>query len=850
MLSKVPEIWIYNIYLGGVSFCSSNTYRLIMYETIVFLLLVAIFIVLLVFKGETASAILILKSQIMDLQKQLEQYRSQALPPPPVEEKLQEAPLRTPVIPVVKSPEPEPPKPEVVLEKPELVTQPEPEPVYMPEPEVVAPPVAAVADNSWSVSPEVLAQVPPVNQEPEKPGFWERNPDIEKFIGENLFNKIGIAVLVLGIGFFLKYAIDKDWINEIGRTFIGIICGGLLIGLSYKMRKTFAAFSSVLVGGGVSVLYFTITIAFHQYHLISQTLAFILTIFITAFTVLLSLNYNRKELAVIAIIGGFSAPFMVSTGEGNILVLFSYILILNIGMLVLAFYKKWNIVNIICYLATIMIYGGWLIYRLNEQHPAKPVPYGTALVFGTLYYFVFFAMNVINNVRNRKTFNFFDISILLSNTFLYYAAGMMILHQMSGDTWQGVFTALMAVFNCIFAYSLYRNERADRTLIFLLIGLVLSFVSLTAPIQLHGNYITLFWAAETVLLLWLWQKSGIVLMKYVSVIVLLLMTISLLIDWSQLYDSAHQHFIPFVNKAFVTSAVAVTSLFLLRRLCKNEDQEKPFVIDLSVSFYQTALLSLAILFIYVGGLLECLFQSNYYFFILTPVMAGIYNYLFAGVLLYLGRHRFTSIRLPLLGLALIVILAFPLYYNRAIIDIRSGVLEGKEPAVYFFLHYVLLALLVTVIYQAWKTMASFKRPDYELIFQWISSAVILFLISASLDHLVVFIGSRTPADADAILYNTHRVGYAILWGAFAFILIYLGLRWKSKAVRIISISVFGLTLLKLFLFDFSGLGEGGKIAAFISLGVILLVISFMYQRLKKIFFADDQQQNNIPESHE
>jgi uncharacterized membrane protein len=827
-----------------------------MYETIVFLLLVAIFVVLLIFKGETGTAITILKAQILDLQKQLSQLQS-APRPDTVVEKAMEASTRISTPPVAPPEDMIPPKPDIIYRQPVPAPVPEPtpapvipEPEFVPEPEIVIPPVAAVEaidTPAWSVAPEVLAHAKPL-PEPEKPPFWERNPDIEKFIGENLFNKIGIAVLVLGIGFFLKYAIDKDWINEIGRTFIGIVCGGLLIGLSYKMRKTFAAFSSVLVGGGVSVLYFTITIAFHQYHLISQTLAFILTIFITAFTVLLSLNYDRKELAVIAIVGGFSAPFMVSTGEGNVLVLFSYMLILNIGMLVLAYYKKWNIVNIICYLATILLYGGWLSSRILDTHPVKPVPYGTALVFGTLYYFVFFVMNVVNNVKNKKAFNFLDISILMTNTFLYYSAGMLILNEMSGDTWQGLFTALMAIFNCIFAYSLYRNERADRTLIFLLIGLVLTFVSLTAPVQLHGNYITLFWAAETVLLLWLWQKSGIVLMKYVSVLVLALMSISLMLDWGQLYDATKQHFIPFINKAFITGAVSVIALFLLRRLCKAEDPEKLFIIDMSASFYRTFLLFMSVVLIYIVLLLELLYQSNYYCELLTPVIAGAYNYLFIGVLLYLSRNKFTAVRLPLLGLALVALLAFPFYYNGAIIDVRTAVLAGKAPAAYFYIHYLLMILLAGVIYQSWKTVASFKRDEYQLAFQWIASTLILFVISASLDHLVVFIGRNTAANI--VLYNTHRVGYAILWGAFAFVLIYLGLRWKSKAVRIISISVFGLTLLKLFVFDFAGLGEGGKIAAFISLGVILLIISFMYQRLKKILFADDQQQKSTPENHE
>ncbi|MBA3899851.1 MAG: DUF2339 domain-containing protein, partial [Bacteroidetes bacterium] len=146
---------------------------------------------------------------------------------------------------------------------------------------------------------------PPSPPPPPKPGFFDRNPDMEKFIGENLANKIGIAILVLGIGFFVKYAIDQDWINEIGRVFIGIICGGILIGIAHRLRKTFTAFSSVLVGGGIAVLYFTIAIAFHEYQIFSQTQAFLLMAGITAFSVLLSLGYNKQELAVLSILGGF-----------------------------------------------------------------------------------------------------------------------------------------------------------------------------------------------------------------------------------------------------------------------------------------------------------------------------------------------------------------------------------------------------------------------------------------------------------------------------------------------------------------------------------------------------------------
>src|SRR6185436_1356564 len=136
---------------------------------------------------------------------------------------------------------------------------------------------------------------------------------------------------------FVKYAIDKDWINEVGRIIIGLACGSLLIGLAHRMRKNYRSFSSVLVGGGLTVFYFTIAFAFHQYQLLSQLSAFIIMVVITAFAVLLSVLYDRMELAILASIGGFITPFLLSTGNNNYVALFSYLGILNTGLIVLAY---------------------------------------------------------------------------------------------------------------------------------------------------------------------------------------------------------------------------------------------------------------------------------------------------------------------------------------------------------------------------------------------------------------------------------------------------------------------------------------------------------------------------------
>jgi len=164
----------------------------------------------------------------------------------------------------------------------------------------------------------------------------------------------------------------------------------------------------------------------------------------------LSILYDRKELAILAIIGGFGSPFMVSDGSGNYQVLFSYITILNIGMIVLSYFKRWNAINVISFVFTILLYSGWLIKTFNYDD--EPLPYIGALLFATIYYLLFFAMNIVNNIKEDRSFVMFQLSILISNTFLYYSAGMFILKGIHGGLYQGLFTILIAAFNFIFAY--------------------------------------------------------------------------------------------------------------------------------------------------------------------------------------------------------------------------------------------------------------------------------------------------------------------------------------------------------------------------------------------------------------
>ena len=440
-----------------------------------------------------------------------------------------------------------------------------------------------------------------------KPSFFERHPDMEEFIGENLVNKIGIAILVLAIGFFVKYAIDQNWVGPVGRVSIGILCGAILVGTAHKMRNSYKSFSSVLAGGGLAVFYFTITLAYHQFKLFDQTTAFIIMIVITVFAVMLSLLYNKQELSVISLLGGFLAPFLVSTGNGNYKTLFIYVIVLNIGLLIIAYNKAWRSLNFLCFLFTVVLFGGWIVFlNLNIGFET----YKNAFLFATIFYVLFFAINIANNIKEKKNFIASDFGILLTNTALYFGVGIYCLQKMNAGEFKGLFSAGMGIFNLVATYFLFRKQKIDQNILYLLIGITLTFISVTAPLQLSGNNITLFWASEAVLLYWLFTKSQLRIIQTSSFIVWVLMLISLLMDWSKVYIEYNGAVNIVANKGFITSFFAAIATYLLYIIRKNE---KPITNTLNLVPSKLFFRITAIILLFISGTLEINHQFEYYY---------------------------------------------------------------------------------------------------------------------------------------------------------------------------------------------------------------------------------------------
>jgi len=724
-----------------------------------------------------------------------------------------------------------------------------PMPFVQPVPK--AEPVKEIIIEKKETEPEVIATTPvEKNQSLEQPAepVAARIPapvitpvkeerDLEKFIGENVASKIGIAVLVLGISFFIKYAIDKNWLQEGGRVIVGLFSGTLLIGLAHYYRNRYRSFSSVLVGGGLTVYFISIAFAFHQYHLIGQVQAFIYMVVVSALAVALSLYYNRQELAILATIGGFITPFLVSTGENNYIALFTYLAILNTAFTALSWFKRWPAINMIALFATVVIYGGWLLLDAGEADGAFPV--FNALFFGTLFYLLFMAMTIINNLRLSVPFGALQFLTLAGIHFLYYTAGIYILGNGGTRTDRGLFTLALGVFCGLLAFVFRNNQRADKNFTHLLTGLSLAFIGLTAPVWLKGNAVTLAWMGESLVLLYLYRRTTLQLLVQASFLLLVAAWVSLAINWTDYFDTRLPMPVVF-NKIFITALVVAIGSKLYSVMARR--------LEPGTAIQQLSLEQLSFISGYVAvlaGYLSGLFEVGYQFtarITSAPVnvlFQQLYTTVFAIVLLALmkGYRRFRILGL----LAWIFCYLFYLFGLSPFEAVSAAVFDKTLPEYFLLVHWGYVLLMGLFTFLVIRSLYSYAPPawqEYKPAFTWLFSIAVIFLLSSELYHAMQWISFHQDRDWQwwANLYR--KAGLSICWGVCSFAMMWLGMRYRFRQVRILSLGLFTVIIFKLFLFDIVNIPPGGKIAAFILLGILLLVVSFMYQRLKQLILED------------
>ncbi len=628
----------------------------------------------------------------------------------------------------------------------------------------------------------------------------------EKLIGENLFGKIGILVLVVGVGFFVKYAIDKDWINEVMRTVLGFLIGSALLFVAERLREKYRTFSSLLAGGAFGVFYLTVSIAYHYYHLFTQEVAFIILVLITILMSVLAILYDRRELAIIALVGGFLAPFIVSSGDGNYVVLFTYIAVLNLGMFFVSMYKKWAEIPVVSFVFTYIILGLYVmnIYLFTPM-AVTTVKAGHLLAFATLFYFIFL-LPVMLILRNQGLkMNRLLLSLVVANNFLYLGLGCLFLADIALPfRVEGLLSLFIAIINLGMGVWLKKTEGDYRFLLYTMIGLVLTFVSIAVPLQLDGHYITLFWASEMVLLLWLYARSQIRVYEYGTCVLMALTAVSFVMDWQ------------FEKDTFVVNLYTALAAGAFAWLQFKYREELSEVRLLTYRPWNGVMWCVAAGIFYLTFMKEINSWDVFY----TDCLQLLFTVGCIGVFSFAFHKRFDIGKFPVPYLVGIGISA---------LSLMTGVMRDYTGAMVVLISWISVAVIIGTLYYVGRMY--YARFGFKANFTIYLNVLATLLWLSVINQFLYQIGVRDEAST----------AFSVGLTTAGFVQMLLGMRLHQKVLRMISLVVFGIVLVKLVLIDLWVLPPLGKIIVFILLGVLLLVLSFLYQKLKNVLFKDDDE---------
>ncbi|XLS29166.1 DUF2339 domain-containing protein [Flavobacteriaceae bacterium M23B6Z8] len=709
---------------------------------------------------------------------------------------------------------------------------------------------------------EVIATDPAKNisQQPSQPILTARKPkpakvkgDWEKFIGENLISKIGILITVIGVAIGAKYSIENDLISPLTRIILGYLAGIVLLGFGIKLKKKYENYSAVLVSGAIAILYFITFAAYDFYSLIPQLLAFFLMVVFTVFGVVAALNYNRQVIAIIGLLGAYAVPYLLSDGSGQVAVMFSYIAIINVGILVISFKKQWKPLYYTAFALTWIIYLSWYLFSYSKEEN-----FLIAFLFVTVFFLIFYITFLAYKLIRAEKLGAGSVIVLLLNAFIFYGIGYALLNNHeTGKELLGIFTVFNAIIHFIAGFIIHRKKLANN-LFYLIAALVLTFVTIAFPVQLDGNWVTLFWTAEAALLFWLGRSRNIKVYEALSYPLMILAFFSLVHDWENAYGNlisyGSKEVRPLLNIHFLTSLLFTVGLGFVNYLYFRKASDDTDTRNLIYKLVDFMLPALLITGLYLGFRFEI---ANYWnqlieasYLQITPegytypidnynddlykfktIWILNYSLLFVSFLSFFNLWKtknkiFGFISILLTSLTLLIFLVQGLY---VLGELRESYLNQSLAKYYetgfwnIGIRYIALVFAAISLYALYRQFtASFMKWKSTVVFGIILHIALLWIASSELIHWMDMGRSE----------QSYKLGLSILWGVYALGLIAFGIWKKKKYLRIIAIVLFGGTLIKLFFYDIAHLNTISKTIVFVSLGVLLLIISFLYNKFK------------------
>lgn len=657
----------------------------------------------------------------------------------------------------------------------------------------------------------------------------------------------GVLILVMGIGYFLKLSIEREWITPVARVGLAGITGlGLLIGGTRILGGRYSILGQGLMGAGVATLYFTVFAAANFYKLIEIPVAFGAMVVVTALAGGIALRFNSKLVAVLGVLGGYGTPVMLSTGVVNFLGLYGYMLVLGCGVLWICAYKQWPLLNYLS-LACHWILAGAALQKYEAEHFLEVMPFLAA------FFVLFSTMVFIFNLRTRHRSNLLDVLVLFLNAGIFFAMSFRVIEVAYSREWVAAATLCLTAFYTAHVYYCLVRKVLDRELMLSFTGLASFFLAVTIPLLLSAEWITASWALQAIVTLWIAGRLQSRFLQHVAyVLYLIVMFRFAFIDLPAQYRSGSVADLPLaayfweVFQRIVMFGVPIASLGGAYKLLKSEPAlqggltmppgtDIPGIVRESLALKSIVVAGFGLLFIYLH------LELNRTFGDLLPMMKlpALTILWVAMCFLLLWEYRTTASKL--VG-TLLTLFVGGLLLKLAIFDLQSWHVTGHwvYHGAYSFrdagLRVIDFGATLGFFVLAFRLLSG--NPDTRKLRLELGITGLGFLFVVTTLELNSFLHHYVP--------GLQAGGISILWTVYALSLILTGIRRNIRAMRLVGLTLFAIVAGKVFIVDLARLDQVYRVVAFILLGILVLCGSFVYLKYRNTFATGEQAEGDAP----
>jgi uncharacterized membrane protein len=658
--------------------------------------------------------------------------------------------------------------------------------------------------------------------------------------------RLAIALIVTGIAFGLRMSFEAGLIGPDGRIALGILAGiGMIAGGLLLLGKRYHILGQGLIGGGLATLYVTLFAAHHVYGRVDVWTAFALMAGVTVAAGIIAVSVSSLLIAVLGIIGGYLTPFVLKGSSAGYEAFFGYLLVLGIGILIIGHFRYWILLNYLGMAFTTIHVFRTLDTSYQPEHLFRVLPFLAAL------FLLYTAVTVIYNVANRRRCSLIEVLGLVANSGIFFWIAQDLIRRSYGKEQVAILTVALAVLYVGLIYAFLQRRLQDRALLLALLALAGFYLALTMPLLLAHEWLTVSWAVQAFLMLWLSRRLGSRFLQSLATV------LYAIVVWRVFFLDLRTAFprlsgeLPLgtylrgLADRLVAFGVPIAALVGAWRLhaAAPPDAESaavPREADSGALLHDSAGLALFLGLAVLAGFVYLNFELNRLFGVVfepfrLPVLTLLWLGLACGLLLAARGVRPAAGWLTFAAwAALLVVLMKLLAVDLQSWDFRLERMCFGDGGSYFWLESAmrLVDFGAFVLFAAWAAVRLSRDGRSEAAAMAVLALTVLFLyLTIEVNTLVRY-----------YVPGLRSGGSSVLWSLYGLVLVLEGIRRAVRSARIAGLLLFAVVGLKVFFIDLGHLSALYRMVALIVMGVITLFGTFIYLRNAERFLPSGREE--------